>query len=66
VRTEIDEQVSPALSLSHRKRHDTTDIIRRTSLFFRKVPNKLGTRYVRGRHDIEEKRLDVVVKCFVV
>lgn len=64
--TEVDEQVSPASTLSHRQGHDTADIIGRTPFLLGKVADKLGTGSFCSRHDVKQERFDVVVQRFVV
>ena len=65
--TKIDQQITPALSLPNRKRHDTTNVvIFRTPLLFAEVADKVAAVFVARAHAIEEERVDVVVECFVV
>lgn len=65
--TEINQQVSPPLSLPHRQSHYTTQIeVLRTSLLFAEVTNEPSTDLVHLRHDIKKERLDVVKQGLVI
>ncbi len=64
--TEINQKISPTLSLPDWQRHDATDVIRRAPLLLGEVPDKFCSILVNLCHDIEEKRLDVVVEGLVI
>jgi hypothetical protein len=64
--TKVDEKVSPSLPLTNRERHDTADVVRRTTLLLGEVADELSAAGVGRGHHVEEERLDVVVERLVV
>jgi hypothetical protein len=59
--TEINKKLTPSLPLPYGQRHDTTNIIINTPLFFRKVSDKSRPKLINFRHNVEKEWFDIVV-----
>lgn len=67
LRTEVDEQITPALALPHWKGHDAAEVVfLRTAFLLAKVPDEPCANVIDIGDHIEEEGLDIVEKGLVV